>query len=133
MKKTIINPVNNWSYWSESFKNELKNAHLNHNVGEVLVFDNDKFKVWTIHLQPGDRLPFHIHEIPYFWTALSEGKARSFCNDGSVIESKYEVGDTKNYPDLNSKHFFIHDLENIGKTVLIFNTIEFKKDDVRQK
>lgn len=29
MKKTIINPVNNWNYSSEDAITELKGAHLN--------------------------------------------------------------------------------------------------------
>ncbi len=126
MKNRIINKENHWEYWSLELKEELKTGLFNKVVGEKLVFENEKIKVWTIHLKPGKRLPFHCHNKKYFWTALSEGKARSYFNNGSVVESEYRIGDTKYYTDLDEDHFFIHDLTNIGNTILIFSTVEFK-------
>lgn len=32
----------------------------------------------------------------------------------------------KHFNDLNEENFFIHNLENIGNTTLIFITVEFK-------
>ncbi|MEM7343062.1 MAG: cupin domain-containing protein [Chloroflexota bacterium] len=126
MDSKAINQANNWSYWSEAYKNELKNAHLNPNVGDKVVFENDEFRIWTIHLHPGDRIPFHIHRQDYYWTALSEGTARSHFDDGSVVEGHYDIGDTKYFKHLNEENYFIHDLHNIGDSVLIFSTVEFK-------
>lgn len=126
MEVTTINPANNWKYWTDILKKELKNARSNDVIGETLVFENDKVKVWTIHLKPGHRLPFHCHDKTYFWTALSEGKSISYFDDGSVKESSYQVGDTKYFNNLSKDHFFIHDLTNTGDTTLIFSTVEFK-------
>ncbi|MEM9920195.1 MAG: cupin domain-containing protein [Bacteroidota bacterium] len=127
MQSTIINEAGNWSYWSKALKEELENARNNFQVGAQLVLENKQLKVWTIHLPPNERLPFHTHNKPYLWTALSEGKARSYFDDGSVKDNTYEIGDTMYYDDLHEEHYFVHDLKNIGKSILIFSTIEFKK------
>jgi len=122
----ILNEAGNWDYWTDELKAELKNAHSNQDVGEELVFENDTMKVWTIHLKPDHRLPFHCHNKKYFWTAMSEGKAKSYYDDGSVKESTYGIGDTQYFDELDEDHFFIHDLTNTGDSVLLFSTVEFK-------
>ncbi|CAN1538743.1 hypothetical protein MCETHM1_01668 [Flavobacteriaceae bacterium] len=127
MFKTIINPEGNWEFWTDKQKQELAKTESNTSVGDKLVFENDEFKVWSIHLPVGQKLPFHKHCLRYFWTAMSSGKSRSYYNDGSVKETEYENGDTAYFHDLSSDHFFIHNLENIGETVLIFSTVEFLK------
>lgn len=94
-------------------------------IGKDEVFQNHRVKVWQSHLEPGEVLSFHKHSRPYFWTALSAGRSRSFYHDGSVAETIYEQGDTLYFNDLNDNNFFIHDLENIGETRLMFTTVEF--------
>lgn len=123
--RTTINPEGNWSFWTDAQREELKNP-INAR-GDKIVFENESIRIWTIHLKPGGRLPFHKHEIPYFWTALAAGTSRSYYNDGSVIDSHYEQGSTRYFPDLSHENYFIHDLKNTGETTLIFTTVEFLK------
>lgn len=125
MKRVIINAPGNWSKWPQEFKDKLAALKDNRQVGEKLVFENNEIKIWSIHLPPGESLPFHKHIYPYFWTILSEGKARSHYNDGKIVETEYEVGDTKYFNNLSKDNYFIHTLENIGDTMLIFTTVEF--------
>lgn len=128
MKKTkIINPAKNWHFWGEAEKEALEKATDNFSLGDRIVFENDEFRVWSIHLAPGHKLPFHKHNSRYFWSALSSGSSRSWYNDGSVSETQYESGDTVYFERLNEENYFIHNLENIGNTTLIFLTVEFKK------
>lgn len=123
---TLINQIGNWDYWSVEIKQALAEAQNNTDVGEQLVYENKKLKVWTIHLKPNYSLPFHKHHKKYMWTALSQGKSISYYNDGSVKETIYELGDTRNFEDLSEENYFIHNLINTGDTTLIFSTIEFK-------
>lgn len=127
MFTTILNKEGNWEFWTEEQREKLSEAEDNLSVGEQLVFENQEFKVWSIHLPAGQKLPFHKHCLRYFWTALSSGKSVSYYNDGSVKETKYENGDTVYFHDLSSDNFFIHNLVNIGETDLIFSTVEFLK------
>lgn len=125
MQKSIINPKGNWEFWSEDMKQLLSEAEINLAVGDKIVFENEDFRVWSIHLPVGSSLPFHKHCHRYFWTVLSCGKSISFYDDGSVIETNYNIGDTTYYENLNAENTFIHNLQNMGDTELIFTTVEF--------
>ncbi|SIQ02365.1 hypothetical protein SAMN05880574_10427 [Chryseobacterium sp. RU37D] len=93
MKKTkIINPTKNWIFWGEAQKEALKKATNSLSVGASIIFENNESRVWSIHLAPGHKLPFHKHTSRYFWSALSSGSSRSWYNDGSVYETQYESG-----------------------------------------
>ena len=128
MKTKEINAINDWSQpWTDGLRNALKKGENSTDVGEHLVFENDDIKVWAIRLPAKQALPFHKHNKPYFYIAQSEGKSRSFYNDGRITETIYVKGNTKYFPDLSDENYFIHNLENTGNTNLLFTTIEFKK------
>jgi hypothetical protein len=127
MKVTEVNKAANWSmFWTEDLKESLQNHKNNSQVGEKLILETDNFKVWNIQLPKGKSLPFHKHNKPYFYTAINAGKSRSYYNDGSVKEIEYKANDIKYFDDLSIDNFFIHNLENIGETTLVFTTVEFK-------
>jgi len=111
--------------WPSEIRTEFTELPISTAVGEKLVYENKQFKVWTIHLEPGKRLPFHRHANPYFWTVLTEGESRSYYEDGSIIERDYKQGDTVHFADLSAQHSFAHNLENIGNSTLIFTTVEY--------
>ena len=124
MKKHIRARAGDWGQWTDEERQALAAARNNTQVGDRLVFANDAFRVWTIHLPAGQSLPFHKHATPYFWTALTEGKSRSYYGDGAIAESEYAPGDTNYFAELSGDNYFIHNLKNIGETMLIFTTVE---------
>ena len=97
----------------------------NGRVGSRLVSETETLRVWHIALAPGERLPVHRHVLSYFWTAMTPGRARSNPEDGSTVEVEYMAGDTRHL-DFGPGESMMHDLENIGDTVLVFATVEFK-------
>jgi len=104
------------------FEHEQK--HPNGCVGQRLISENNRVRVWEIRLKPGERFGFHRHVLDYFWTAVLPGRARAHVNDGSIVEHTYAAGETRHEthaPD----HFKVHDLDNIGDNELIFITVEF--------
>lgn len=109
--------------WSPELIAEFNDAWGNGQVGDRLVSETDKLRVWHLHLKPGQRIGFHHHVMDYFWTALSAGVARSHMQDGTVVESHYQAGTTSHYI-YGKGEFMIHDLENIGDTDLSFVTVE---------
>lgn len=129
MKTKQINEKGNWNspFWTDSLKKELENKSLPTIVGEHLLLETDEFKVWSIHLLPGKSMPFHKHIHPYFYTIKNVGTSRSFYEDGTITETVYEKDNIKYFKDLSEHNYFIHNLENIGETTLIFTTVEFKK------
>ncbi len=95
-------------------------------VGQRLLSDTDEVRVWRIELQPGERVAYHKHVLNYFWTATSAGRSRSHYGDGQVAETAYDVGTTRHYR-FGPGESMVHDLENIGDTVLSFTTVELKR------
>lgn len=110
--------------WTPHAQAELQANQLNGHVGQKLVSQTELVRVWMMHLEPGERMPFHRHVLNYFWTALLPGQARSRYGDGSVRLYSYERGETLhlNFP---GGSFMVHDLTNIGETPIAFVTVEF--------
>ncbi|MEM8980922.1 MAG: hypothetical protein AAGD04_15665 [Pseudomonadota bacterium] len=97
----------------------------NGEVGNTLVSETDRVRVWHIHAKPGERLKAHTHVLDYFWTIHAPGKARNHLADGTSFDVEYQTGDTKHFT-FKAGERMSHSLENIGQTDLIFTTVEFK-------
>lgn len=110
--------------WDPVLRAELAAAFDNGCVGNRLVSQSDRVRVWSIALKPGERLGFHKHVLDYFWTAVTAGRGRAHFHTGSVSEVEYKAGDTK-HMSFDHGQFMIHDLENIGDSDLLFTTVEF--------
>ncbi len=110
--------------WPQDIKNELQANARNGCVGQILVSESDRVRIWSLRLQPGQRIGFHRHVLDYFWTVLSDGRARSHKGDGTMYEAVYRNGDTQ-HMKFGAGEFMVHDLENIGDTELVFTTVEF--------
>ena len=111
-----------WEAWRQT---ECAAHRAHGRVGSVLVSETDKVRVWTIALGAGERLPFHCHVLDYFWTATSDGSARSHYADGRIAEATYRAGDTKHF-SFAPGEFMLHDLENTGSDILSFVTVKLK-------
>jgi beta-alanine degradation protein BauB len=109
------------------FEAAIAAAKSNAKIGTSLELENDRMRIWHLRLAPGERLPFHRHDRPYFWTVLTDGKGRSQFDDGRVAEIDYSKGQTKYFEDLSPTNMFVHDLQNIGDQELLFVTVEFLK------
>jgi hypothetical protein len=123
---SVVNAVADPRYanWSPALREEFANAVGNGCVGKVLVSESDRVRVWSLRLEPGERIAFHQHVLDYFWTAITPGKAISHMDDGHVVEAVYAAGDTKHHHYAKGE-YKIHDLENVGDTPLVFTTVEF--------
>ncbi len=110
------------------FANERAAAVSNGCVGTKLLSQTDRVRVWTISLEPGERIGLHTHVLDYFWTAVTAGRGRSRSGDGQEVEVVYQAGDIKHLTYATSESM-MHDLTNIGDTRLIFVTVEFLDSD----
>lgn len=104
---------------------EIERGRDNNRIGTVLVLNEQGMCVWHLRLEPGQSIPAHRHDRPYFWTVLTDGKARSRYCDGRIVDVVYNAGQTQNFPDLGHGNAFVHDLTNTGSTPLLFVTVEF--------
>jgi beta-alanine degradation protein BauB len=93
-------------------------------VGTSLLSESERVRVWIIRLAPGERVGFHRHVLDYFWTSVNGGRGRQHLMDGSTVEHTYYPGETR-HETYAAGEYKVHDLENLGDTEMIFNTIEF--------
>ncbi len=110
--------------WSDALRAEFEANQLNGHVGSVLVSETERCRVWHLRLPPGSRCNFHRHVLDYFWTALTAGRARGYYDDGRILDVTHYQGETKHFT-FPAGEFFIHSVENIGETELVFTTVEF--------
>jgi hypothetical protein len=93
-------------------------------VGNALISETDKVRVWMIRLKPGERFGFHRHVLDYFWSAIIPCRGRQHLMDGTAVEYSYASGETR-HETYGAGAFKVHDLENIGDTDMVFMTVEF--------
>lgn len=112
--------------WPEHVREEFNREarHPNGCVGQQLISETDRVRVWRIHLKPGERCGFHRHVLNYFWSATTSGRGRQHFNDGETREYSYAAGETR-HETYGPGEYKVHDLENIGDTDLTFVTVEF--------
>jgi hypothetical protein len=110
--------------WPEKLRREFAENAFNGAVGNILVSENERVRVWHLFLPPGGWLTFHRHILDYFWTTPSTGIARGYYQDGRICDVHHYPGETRFF-DQDEEDFFIHAIENVGDTDLIFVTVEF--------
>lgn len=106
-----------------AYREELREAPGNFAVGTSLWFENERIRVWEVRLEPGERGPFHNHTRNYFWTVVEGSRGLQRFADGTYAVRDYQEGDTR-YLEHTPEDSLIHDLENVGDTVLRFVTVE---------
>lgn len=105
---------------------EIADGRVNAEIGTDVVLETDQMRVWHLRLAPGQTLPPHRHDRPYFWTVLTDGNGLSHFDDGRAVPITYRAGDTRHFPDLTPSNGFVHDLTNTGDAELVFVTAESK-------
>ncbi len=109
----------------EAFADELAVAGANRALGTSLWFENDHVRIFELRLDPGERGPFHVHDATYFWTVVEPGRGLQRFADGTSVERDYALGETR-YLQHSPEDPLVHDLENVGASVLRFVTVELK-------
>jgi hypothetical protein len=109
------------SAWPPEIAAEFEREKNNPNpcVGNALVSESDRVRVWTIRLKPGERIGFHRHVLDYFWTAVTGGRGRQHVHDGTTVEYTYAPGETR-HETYGPGQFKVHDLENLGDKEMVF-------------
>lgn len=102
----------------------LSEAHASPCVGTKLLSQTERVRVWTIVLEPGERIDSHTHVLDYFWTAVTSGRGQSRLGNGNERTIDYQEGDIAHLSYAEGESM-THDLANIGDTRLVFITVEF--------
>ena len=102
---------------------EIDRARGNFEVGSRLLYENDRVRVWDITLAPGERLPLHCHRTSYFYRCEAGGACRVTTLDGDAATHR-SPQDEVVYHEIPAGETMIHDLANVGDTVLRYTTVE---------
>lgn len=108
----------------EDFQDEFASAPTNFDVATRHVFENDQIRVWEMHLEPGERVPFHCHRTPYFWICHERGRGIQRFPDGRLLHVEFDRNDVDFLDDERLETERIHDFENAGDTACRFTTFE---------
>ena len=119
-------PAGSFDRWPPGMQAEMRENASSGIVGSTLVSETDKVRVWHLLIPAGKRCTFHRHVLDYFWTCHTHGTARGFYEDGSITETVHFPGDTRHMTYGKGEHL-VHAVENIGKTDLLFTTVEYKQ------
>ncbi|MEV4705899.1 cupin [Actinoplanes sp. NPDC049316] len=90
-------------------------------VGQEIMLENDKVRVWHISLNPGESQPLHHHGLPYVVVAVQGAKNVIHTVDGDRIDVVEETGSIV-FREPGQTHM----LTNAGDTVYIGRIIELK-------
>ncbi|MBW6401374.1 hypothetical protein KPL78_26210 [Roseomonas sp. HJA6] len=112
------------AHWPKDLQDEIEARAWNGCVGTKLLSETARVRVWHLHIPPGVRFPFHRHVLNYFWTALADGRARNFFEDGRVADSEIQRGLTRHF-EFGPGEYLLHSVQNIGTTTLDYTTVEF--------
>ena len=115
-------------HWPEALRRAYDENRFNGAVGNRLVSETARCRVWHLHLPPGGFLTFHRHVLPYFWSATAAGIARGFYEDGRIQDVHHYPGETRHY-HYGPGEYMVHAIENVGETDLEFVTVEFLDGD----
>jgi beta-alanine degradation protein BauB len=84
-------------------------------VGERLMFENDRVRVWDIDLAPGESLPEHIHRLDYVILVASGGLIRfADLDDPAGHRDVQYVDDQVSFREVSPAGKIDHQLTNIG-------------------
>jgi len=103
---------------------ERERAVNNPRVGNMLLSENERVRVWMIRLAPGERFGFHRHVLDYFWTCVTGGRGLQHVKGGKTVEYTYQPGETR-HETYEAGEDKVHDLTNIGDEEIVFMTVEF--------
>lgn len=113
--------------WPAALREEFEANQFSGGVGNLLVSETEAVRVWHLFLPPGGWLTFHRHVLDYFWTTPTAGVARGYYQDGRIIDVHHYPGETRHFQH-GRDDYFVHAIQNVGETDLIFITVEFLKD-----
>jgi hypothetical protein len=115
-------------HWPKRQRDEFERNQFSGAVGSVLVSETERVRVWHLALPPGGWLTFHRHVLDYFWTTPTSGIARGYYEDGRIADVHHFPGETRHFQH-GLGEYFVHAVENVGDTDLIFVTVEFLQGD----
>lgn len=90
-------------------------------VGQHVVFENARVRVWHIALAPGETQPLHRHDLPYLVLAVQGARNLILTAAGERIPADEPTGGVV-YREPGA----VHTLTNTGDTTYLARIVELK-------
>jgi predicted metal-dependent enzyme (double-stranded beta helix superfamily) len=90
-------------------------------VGQEIILENDRVRIWHITLAPGETQPLHHHELPYVVVAVQGASNVIQTAAGERIDVDEETGGV-----VFREPGATHTLTNIGDTTYVARIVELK-------
>jgi len=90
-------------------------------IGDKVIHENDKVRVWFVDLDPGGRQPWHRHYLPYLIVPLTDGSVKIQFADGTVRTGDDKVGEVR-FREPGE----VHELYNTGNAHFSCLLVEIK-------
>ena len=87
-------------------------------IASVVLFENDRVKVWNLIVEPGEASDWHLHERDYVTVVVEGGGLAVEYDDGTVEEGSAEVG-VWNYHGEHRVHRVVNNTNTRYKNVLV--------------
>ena len=93
-------------------------------VGDRILLENDRIRVWSVALAPGGVQAWHRHDVPYLIVPLTDGSNEMEFADGRVRQTHETAGEV-----LWREPGIPHELRNRGDAPYRNVLIEFKQEE----
>lgn len=90
-------------------------------VGQEIMLENDRVRIWHITLAPGETQPLHHHGLPYVVIAVQGARHVIHTAAGERIDVEEETGGVV-FREPGQTHM----LTNVGDSVYIGRIVELK-------
>ncbi len=116
-------PEGHFEAWEPMRRSELKSGEYREEMGQKIIYEDGKIRLWLIQLEPKERLGFTWLRSDFKVMSHVQGFAVSHRNSGEITLIQYKKGDVYRYNTLEMGEQ-VWDLENIGADPLEFVLIE---------
>ncbi len=87
-------------------------------IASVVLFENEKIKVWNLIVEPGESSPWHRHERDYLTVTVEGGGLTVEYEDGTTRPGGTGAGDWR-FQDEHTVHRVHNNTDKRYKNVLI--------------
>ena len=87
-------------------------------IATLELFENDRVKIWSLIVEPGQTSPWHLHTRDYVTVVIEGEKITVESEDGTALLPPSEVGRWR-YHDEHGVHRVINDGDTRYRNILI--------------
>ena len=93
-------------------------------VGNRLLFENERVRVWDLRLEPGESTGLHRHETDYFYVAIGGGSLQGVAEDGTPKSIREMADGEVVFREIDGQE--VHEAINVGDSPWRNLVIELK-------